>query len=103
MLVADNHHYKFSSFLLNNQKSLITLQSGTWLLTLHLKMSLGFFERLLPAVFKVYIHTNFLSHYVALCIMNLLIKITQFLMSLEGRVARGKIITTSFSFDSKLK
>lgn len=74
MLVADNHHYKFISLLFNNQKSLITLQSGTWLLTLLLKMSVGLFERLLPAVFEVHFHINFLSHYVALCIMNLLIK-----------------------------
>jgi len=30
-------------------------------------------------------------------------KIIQFLVSSEGRVARGKTLTTSFFFDSKLK
>lgn len=90
MLATDNHHYKFSSLLLNNQKSLITLQSSTWLLTLHLKMSLGLFERLLPAVFKVYIHTIFLSHYVALCIMNLLIKNHTISDVFGGESCKGK-------------
>lgn len=60
MLVADIAN--LATFLFNNQKFLITLRSGTWLLKLLLKMSLGLFRRPFPDGFGVYIHINFLSH-----------------------------------------